>query len=181
MSCCCIIDQAEDGAATTTNVTLRFLRSELLYDISNYAWVQSHVMDEDEQHARHVVAEIAEQGNVDRASRILAAVHAAAVEMLYPYTRTQPVEEEIDDMLSEPDSYLIQMAVPATMSRTTINLLVQLIHEFMVCRVLADWLSLAGLDDPAARWDAKAQAAADEIGRTKNRRSAAFTRPSSPF
>ena len=74
-------------------VRLKFLRSELLYDIKNYAFVEADVMGEERQHGQHVLAEIGEEGNVDRVNRILAVVHAAAVEMLYPYTKVEPQEE----------------------------------------------------------------------------------------
>ena len=68
-------------------VRLKFLRSQLLYDIRNYAYVEADVMGEEKQHAQHVLAEIGEEGNVDRVSRILAVTHTAVIEMLYQIGR----------------------------------------------------------------------------------------------
>lgn len=160
-------------------VRLKFLRSQLLYDIKNYAYVEADVMGEEKQHAQHVLAEIGEEGNVDRVSRILAVVHAAVIEMLYPYTKAEPIEEEIDNCLYAPDAYEIELNVPTAMSRTTLHLLSRLIHEYMVYRVLADWLSITN-PEAAANWLEKAEATEKEISKAKNQRGV-FTRKTHPW
>lgn len=161
-------------------VKLKFLRSQLLYDIKNYAYVEADVMGEDKQHAQHVLADIGEEGNVDRVSRILAVVHADVIEMLYPYTKQEPVEEEIDDCLWAPEYYVVEMSVPETMSRTSLHLLSRLIHEFMVYRVLSDWLSITN-PQAAQNWAIKAEATKEEIDEVKNLRRATFTRATHPW
>lgn len=172
---CCNLDNND----ITRTVRLTFLRKELLYDIKNYAYVESDVMSEEQQHSKHVLAEIGEEGNVDRVSRILSVVHAGVIEMLYPYTKSLPIEEEIKDILESPDEYVIEMQVPETMSRTTLHLLSRLIHEYMVYRVLSDWLSIT---NPRAseNWNAKAMLTEREINTTKNQRST-FTRGTHPW
>ena len=65
-------------------VTLEFHRSELLYDIKNYAYIEGHVWGEENQHAQHTLVEIGEEGNVDRVNRMLGEAHAAVIEMLFP-------------------------------------------------------------------------------------------------
>ena len=161
-------------------VRLKFLRNQLLYDIKNYAYVEGDVMGEEKQHAQHVLVEIGEDGNVDRVSRILAVVHTAVIEMLYPYTKAEPIEEEIDNCLHAPDEYVVELSVPTTMSRTTMHHLSKLIHEFMVYCVLADWLSITN-PHAAANWSAKAEAIKEEIEDIKNLRRKAFTRATHPW
>lgn len=172
---CC--DTAADSQLT---VSLKFLRSELLYDIRNYAFVEGDVMGDDKQHAQHVLVEIGEEGNVDRVTRILAVVHAAVIELLYPWTKCEPVEEEIDNILSAPEEYVVELHVPESVSRTTMQLLSRLIHEYMVYRVLADWLSITN-PDAAANWAAKAEAVEAEIARAKSCHRGVFTRNSHPW
>ena len=161
-------------------VRLKFLRNQLLYDIKNYAFVEADVMGEEKQHAQHVLADIGEDGNVDRVTRILAVVYSDVIEMLYPYTKTEAVEEEIDDRLWAPEEYVVELSVPVSMSRTTMHLLSKLIHEYMVYCVLADWL---GITNPqaAANWAAKAEAVKKEIDEVKNLRRKAFTRATHPW
>lgn len=175
-----------DGTTNANNnsdkrvVRLKFLRNQLLYDIKNYAFVEADVMGEEKQHAQHVLAEIGEEGNVDRVSRILAVVHTAVIEMLFPYTKAEPIEEEIDNCLHAPEEYVVELNVPTTMSRTTMHHLSKLIHEFMVYCVLADWLSITN-PQAAANWSAKAEAIKKEIEEVKNLRRRAFTRATHPW
>ena len=175
---CCFSSGGSSGESRS--VRLVFYRSQLLYDIKNYAYVEADVMGEDKQHAQHVLADIGEEGNVDRVSRILSVVHASVIEMLYPYTKSLPVEEVIDDCLDAPESYVVELDVPDTMSRTTLHHLSRLIHEYMVCCVLGDWLSITN-PGASANWLSKAAATRKEIEDVKNLRRKAFTRASSPF
>ena len=175
-----------DGTTNASNnsdkrvVSLKFLRDQLLYDIKNYAYVEGDVMGEEKQHAQHVLVEIGEEGNVDRVSRILAVVHTAVIEMLFPYTKAEPIEEEIDNCLHAPEEYVVELNMPNTMSRTTMHHLSKLIHEFMVYCVLADWLSITN-PQAAANWTAKAEAIKEEIEEVKNLRRKAFTRATHPW
>lgn len=158
-----------NSSGDKTEVVLKFKREELLYDVKNLAYVEADVMGEERQHAQHVLADIGEEGNVDRVTRILAVVHDKVEDMLYPYTSMEPVEEEIDDRMWAPEEYMIVMRVPKSMSRTTLHLLSKLIHEYMVCHVLADWLGITNAES-AAKWMAKAEIKEKEIGRAKNQR-----------
>lgn len=176
----CYNSDAGDSKATK-NVTLVFHRAQLLYDIKNYAYIEGHVWGEENQHAQHTLVEIGEEGNVDRVNRILGVVHAAAVEMLYPYTKQEPIDDEvICDRMWTPEDYEIVMKVPATMSRTTLHLLNKLIHEFMVTRVIYDWLSITH-PEAARNWLEKALEAQEEINSIKNSRTGVLRRPSHPF
>lgn len=168
-------------------VRLCFKREQLLYDIKNYAYVESDMMDDlrkgvevDINHARHITADIGEEGNVDRVSRKLQLVYMDAVEMLYPYTKLEIEVETIDDDLTEPDEYVIEMNVPVTVSRTTLISLSTLIHEYLVCSVVADWLSIT---DPQASvsWATKAELSKKEINRVKNFRRGPIRRKLSQF
>lgn len=169
-----------EASDSHTIVRLNFLRSELLYDIKNYAYIEAHVMGEEKQHAQHVLADIGESGNVDRVSRVLAVVHAAVIEMLYPYTKRPLADEELSDSLFEPDNYPVTLRVPSTMSRTTVRLLSRLIHEYMVYCVLADWLSVAN-PDASLNWSVKAESVKKEIEEVKNLRRGVLTRKTHPW
>ena len=171
-------DNANDGNKRA--VRLVFKRSQLLYDIKNYAYVEADVMGEEKQHAQHVLADIGEEGNVDRVTRILAVIHAAVVEMLYPFTKQEPIEEEIDNCLYAPDEYVVELNVPVAMSRTTLLLLSRLIHEYMVYRVLADWLSITN-PEASVNWREKAEAAEREIERAKSTHKGVFERKTHPW
>lgn len=171
----------DNGEGHTRKVTLTFKRSELLYDIRNYAYVEGDIMMPPNEHAQHQTFDIAEDGNIDRVSRVLGLAHSECVEFLYPFTKVAVDEtEERDDILDAPDEYVIEMEVPETFAKSTCNILERYIHEYLICRVLADWFSITK-PEAATNWAAKAQAAQDGIMSSKNRRTKRVRRGMSPF
>lgn len=161
-------------------VVLIFKRKNLLYSISNYAYIVGHPMPDNTENNKHMIIDICEEGNIDRVNRILSTIHALVIEMLHPLTRTEAVEEEVNDDIWEPDEYRIELYVPDKFSRTTIHLLRNLIHEFMVYRVLYDWLSML-YPDAANTWALKANEAEEKINQIKNLRIGTLVRPQQPF
>lgn len=132
-------------------VVLVFKREQLLYDLGNYAFVEGDVMDVKEEHDRHQVMDIVQDGNEDIVTRVLNLAHTEAVELLYPYTKRPVEEERLDDILTEPEEYQIEMKVPETFSMTSIKYLRWLIHEYLVYRVLYEWMGLTNLANPGSR------------------------------
>jgi hypothetical protein len=147
------------------NVSLTFSREQLLYDIKNYAYVESHVMSPDTEHARHMVADVGEEGNVDRVTRVLDLGVAKCREMLYPWAKMSISNTEFNDTLQEQAQYRIDMTVPTTMSETTLSFVERYIHEFLVCRGVSDWLSITN-PQKSEVWMEKANEAEREIGRS---------------
>lgn len=137
-------------------VTLRFKRAELIYDASNYSFVEADIIAEGDECRRHQVYDICQDGNVSRVARVLNLAHAECVEMLYPYTKQEiPDNQEVlDDVLREPEIYEINLTLPYSFSLTTVKMLENLIHEYLVCRVLADWMSITN-PRSEANWEKK--------------------------
>lgn len=76
MNCVCTIcNDGSDSGNKSTTATLTFFRKELIYDVANYAYVEGDIMQPDEEDSRHQVFDITQQGNVDRATRILNLAH----------------------------------------------------------------------------------------------------------
>lgn len=137
-------------------VTLTFKRQELLYDASNYSYVEADTIPEGDECRRHQVFDITQEGNVNRVTRVLNMAHAECVEMLYPYTKEEipDGQEALDDVMREPEEYEIKLNLPASFSLTTVKMLESLIHEYLVCRVLADWMSITNAESEAT-WEKK--------------------------
>lgn len=178
---------------------LTFSREQLLYDIENYAWVEGDVMRADDAHRPHPVQDIGEAGNIDRVTRVLDLAHAEAVEMLYPYSkrvfgRLTPPEggegaeapEEPqgdvgdDDVLRETATYEIRLKVPGKFSLTTVRLLERLVHEYMVCRVLEDWMGIT-FPDAQQLWADKVRDIEEKITSCMNARTGRVRRTLTPW
>ena len=138
----------------TVQALLLFKREQLIYDIRNLAYVEGDIMPEDQQHERHTVQDIGEAGNIDRVTRVLNLAHSECVEWLYPFTKRRINNDCLDDRLREKKVYSIYMTVPKDFSQTTLNAIEELVHEYLVCSALADWLSIAN-PKKAAVWKEK--------------------------
>lgn len=162
--------------------TLTFKRAELIYDASNYSFVEADIMPEGDECRRHQVFDIGQAGNVDRVTRVLNTAHAECVEMLYPYTKEEiPDEQEaLDDVLKEPETYEIKLTLPETFSLTTLRLLEELIHEYLVCRVLADWMSITN-PESEANWEKKFTTLRNKIKSSLVSRTGKVRRKLKPF
>ena len=130
------------GGRSVTNV-LSFLRSELLLDIENYAFVTGDIMPADDEHLKHQVFDVAQDGNEELATRMLNLAYAECRDCLYPYTKSPCIQdEEFNDALEAPERYEIVLTLPEHFSRTTVMLLRELIHDYFVCRVLVEWFGI---------------------------------------
>ncbi len=163
------------------DVKLSFIREQLLYDIKNYAFVEGDVMQVKTEHDRHQVIDVGEDGNIDRVTRVLDLSFVECVDLLYPYSKkTFEDMQESNDVLEETETYTIEMKVPDWFSKTTVVLLEKLIHEYMVYRVLADWMSIT---NPAskANWEEKIEDVSKKIQGCMNARCRRLRRTQTPF
>ena len=155
----------------TKTVTLTFKRSELLYDVENYSFVEGDIMETENEHARHQVFDIGQSGNVNRVTRVLNLTHAECVEMLYPYTKEEIVA---------PEEYHIVLTLPEDFSLSTVKLLKHLIHEYLICKVLADWMSITN-PSSKANWEEKIMSIRVKIQTSLMSRKGKIKRKLKPF
>ena len=163
-------------------VTLTFKRSELLYDVENYSFVEGDIMETENEHARHQVFDIGQSGNVNRVTRVLNLTHAECVEMLYPYTKEEISDEQeaLDDILVAPEEYHIVLTLPEDFSLSTVKLLKHLIHEYLICKVLADWMSITN-PSSKANWEEKIMSIRAKIQTSLMSRKGKIKRKLKPF
>lgn len=165
----------------TKAVTLTFIRSELLFDVQSYAYVEADTMDEARVHSQHQTFDIAEDGNRELCSRIISLVLAKCTELLYPFSKKSVEDTEVrTDQLAEPERYTIGLLVPDSFSKTTADYLEQLIHNLIVWRILANWLATTK-PEAAAAWAKKADEVEGEILSAKSIRMKKVRRKISPF
>lgn len=92
-------------------------------------------------------------------------------------------EEEFTDdtpVVKPTGDYVIRLLVPDEYSKTTVRLIVRYIHEYMVCRVLSDWMSITN-PPAAANWKAKQDEALEGMKETVNFRTGRVRRTQTPF
>ena len=139
-------------------------------------------MKTDDEHARHQVFDITQNGNVDRVTRVLNLAHAECVEMLFPYTKQElpDRQDSLNDKLIAPEEYHIVMNLPNGFSFTTVKLLQSMLHEYLVCRVLSDWMSITN-PSSQANWEAKFRELKTKIQTSLVSRAGKIRRKCKPF
>lgn len=160
---------------------MRFKRDELLYDIRNAGYIVAHLLSDEEQHRKHLIEDIGEEGNVDRVIRMIELAWAEVTELLYRYTRVSVHDMEmIDDCNQIREEYCVYMRADTDYSRTTLRLLKNWVHEYIVASVMADWLTVIWAEQGAV-WQQKAQAAKDGILEACVTKTGASERPMYPI
>lgn len=162
-------------------VFLVFHREALIYDITNCAFVQGDVIRTKDEHERHQVMDIGEEGNVDRVTRVLNLAYQECVDMLYAYTKADvaPISS-LDNTFGEPQVYKMRLLVPKNFAKGTVALLKNLIHEYLVCRVLEDWKGIT-YPEVSGSWREKVENVKDKIMECMNARSGRVRRSITPF
>jgi len=174
MPCCC-------RNKNTKPLALHFKREELLYDIANIAYVEGDVMQTDDEHQRHQVFDICEDGNINRVTRVLNLAFAHCAELCRPLSK-RPAMPYVDatDTLTATDVYVMDLRVPEKFSYTTHRLMEHLIHEIMCYKVLADWLSITA-PGAEAKWLAKIEELESQLKEAVNANGGRTRRPLSPW
>lgn len=163
------------------HLTIVFKRPELLYDIQNYAYIEGDTKQADDEHQKHQVFDVAEDGNIDRVTRVLDLAFAQCVELCYPYSKVDVADDGyIDDEFEESECYVLYLSVPDDMSATTINLLEKTIHELLVYKVMADWMSITK-PESVATWQTKITELEGRVSTMLNARIHRVRRRQSPF
>jgi hypothetical protein len=133
----------------SVTTVIEFRRAELIQDVENYAFVAGDIMEVQDEHQKHQVFDVAQDGNDELITRVLNLAHVECLEALYPYTKAPCIHDErLDDILVVPEQYEIGLTLPEDFSRTTVLLLREVIHDYFVCRVLVEWL---GITCPSAQ------------------------------
>lgn len=163
-----------------TEVRLKFARQELLYDIRNCAYIEGSIVSEDSGHVGHMIRDIGEEGNVDRVLRIIDLVVSKGRDILYPYTKEVITAGELSNTPEDCDEYVITLALPEGVSSVSVELLEKMMHEFIVCRAVADWMSITN-PQRAEAWMIKASEAEREVRLSINTRMKRIRRGVAPF
>lgn len=102
--------------------------------------------------------------------------HAECVEMLFPYAMKEITDsEEVQD-----DGYSIVITVPKEMSQTTVSLVERQINEYIVSRLIAEWMMACNIDSHSY-WLERYTSIRKQINRTLLSRMKPLRRTSRPF
>lgn len=164
--------------------SLMFHTQEILDDVAQLAFVEGDVMPAESNHERHQVQDIVEDGNRDRVMRVIDLAVAELTNMMYPYSKMPSDDGEYRvNHLMERDMYVIDLTLPDDFAESTLSYLNKLMHEFIVCRVMDDWMSITNLGnkESALNWTQRIEDLQSRIGSAMNTRIRRVRRSQTPF
>lgn len=163
------------------------IKSEaLIYDIENTSFVVGNVISDDEQPMKHQLIDVAQEGNIDILLRALDLAYSECQNFLFPYVKTTASDVDLgDNMLEDEDEgkvreFAFELQVPSSFSHTTAIYVKKLVHEYMKCRALAEWMSLA-YPQAQPSWEIKAEDAKSKLREVLNFRCGKVRRKMHPF
>lgn len=163
-----------------TEVNFRLKRAQILYDADNNAYIEGNMMPDETGKPKAALIDITQDGNIDRVNRVMNLAVSECREMLYPYSKQEIQTEDCDNEPTTPEEYVITAAFPEDLSQTTVELIANLLHEYVTGRVLSDWLSITK-PESAAKWYSEIESIKLKLKQTMSIRRKKLRRGSSPF
>lgn len=116
---------------------IRWLRSELDYDLGSAGWLAGHARPELDGHVRHQMADICQGENRHLVSRLLGLTFAEVCKRLGK--RVRPIAGvRSDNQLVEPEWYELEVA-EGDLGQMEAEYLKEKVHSYLVWRVLGLW------------------------------------------
>lgn len=123
------------------NFTVILHRAELISDIEAQAFIMGDMLPEEQQHTKHLIQDICQPPSLDRTTRMLTVAFHECVAILGAFVKEAAISERGSDAFVEKQQYSIRLSCPDTITESTLAALPNLLHEFMLWKVLADWTS----------------------------------------
>lgn len=162
------------------NHTIKLSVSELFFDAQNKAYLNVRGTDAATQQAAYMRL-TEDESESEQFYRSLSTAIAECVEALYPYTKMLCEDNgETSNAISRDSEYEVSLAFNDTLSKTTMTLITNLMHDYIVYRALADWFDLTAPGGGIA-WHSRADAAMEQMRIRLHARCGRVRRTLSPF
>lgn len=132
----------------TTRVTIRLKTENLLYDIAQAGFLSAEAVAlryQDNQHVKHRMKDIAEDGNIDIVIRELDNAYTHSMLKLSQFAPPSPREEEItmtDDYNDYRESYDYTILINYEHARFLAERLTSLLHDYLVSASICRYISV---------------------------------------
>lgn len=133
---------------------MRIKKEALLHDISQIAYVIADMNGEIHKgHGLHQLADICQEGNIDRVARIMGLAYAEIRLALSPLLKSS-IHDSGKDISAIPQDLVINFR-KNYVDEVRLRLIREAAHEFIVAKVMADWLGIT-LPSLSGEWKNRA-------------------------
>ena len=115
--------------------TIDIKSDEVLQDVRSAAWLEAELHPELDRHRRHEMADICENGNIERIWRVLGTATAEIRVALHKLLAPQGTVATVND-LECPDCWHFPLLTP--LPKSSAIYIKEKIHEYLVAAVMAD-------------------------------------------
>lgn len=155
---------------------IRFKKEALLYDIANISFVIADIHPEINLEALHQLQDVCQGGNLDRVARILGLAFSRVTDIMAPILKHRHPERDVKDRSADVRDYILiieesklagnischKTGLSGRLSADTGQNIRNIVHEYLVCRVVADRLSVV-MPALAGVWREKAAIAEEAL------------------
>lgn len=170
---CCTTKRCQCGL----RVRIELIKEELVYDIKNTAYTYADSIVVQDPHQKHNIFDVGEDGNRDKIARLMDVAVEDCRELLFAFTKQNVLGGEFstndwDECEGSPesdlDAYYLGLTVPPSWSHTSANTLAVYAHDYIVNKVMYDWLMIV-YPDGATQFATLASEVAEKIKQAANR------------
>lgn len=160
---------------------LVFKREEMMFQVVNRLHILQKQLQNDSPDMHAIIEDIDDEHYEDEATRSMNLAYQEAVDIVYSLTKV-PVEHDgsLDNTFGEPCHYTMAMRLPKDFSKGTVALLKNLVHEYIVTRIIEDWLKLT-FPSQVEFWHKQASEIEEKIKTASVKRVKCFERPFNIF
>lgn len=111
----------------------------------------------------HTTEDVMDDGNREIVENIICRLVYEVMNILYPFARSPLQGGVVNDRSQAVDSYEIRLSFPRERSETQVRELCATVHEYIVDKCVAEWLSLTLPQSGWQVWEEKAQTLRERI------------------
>lgn len=159
------------------SASITFLADEVIADVRSAAWLESELHQDLDRHRRHQMADICEEGNIERVRRVLSVAVAEARMALAPALHPPGVAIDVN-ILQFRQRWIFRLMYSP--DAATLIFIREKIHEFLVAAVMADRTDVI-IPSASSLWRERKACALEALAEAAASIPSCGRRPLSPF
>lgn len=130
-------------------ITIKLIRSELIYDINLSAYAVGETI-RGEDNDRSLVMDICDDGKADKTTQTLNKAWGELLNDMTGYTKIETDEDmDVDNTFVSPEEYTARLCVPDSFSKLNVEAVKNAMHAYLVNEALAGWFAVTKKDEVA--------------------------------
>lgn len=145
------------------HTTLTYHLEELLLDISNRCLIAAKAVKADGNSIANDAFDVLDDGNREIVLGIIERLMFECMNILFPYASCSIDSRKHCNRPKEVQAYAMTLRFSHERSETQVMELNRTVHDYVVCKVVAEWMAMALPNANWQKWETKAQELRERI------------------